>query len=99
MPDRCHPGGLLAFYAPSDSSYGRVALQCSSGIGISKWNIMSSGVHLGVVSIGIFCLFLNVFDSRAVSSGRVSRTGLRPYPRYMSSSLAPKWIEARVKKG
>ena len=71
----------------------------SSGIGVSEWILVSSGLHFRVIPVGIFCSSLDVFDSRAVSLGRVSRSGLRPYPRYMSSSLAPKWIEVRVKKG
>ena len=53
----------------------------------------------GVISVGIFCCTLHVSDFRVVSLGRVSRSGLRPYPRYVSSSLAPEWIEVRVKKG
>ena len=56
-------------------------------------------MHFKVISVGAFCWTLNVFDSRAVSLGRVSRSGLIPYARYMSSSLAPEWIEVRVKKG
>jgi hypothetical protein len=37
--------------------------------------------------------------SNVVSLGRVCRSGLRPYPRYISPSLAPEWIGVRVKKG
>ena len=71
----------------------------SSGIGISEWNLPSSGLHFRVISVGIFCRTLYVFDSRVVSLGRVSRLGLRPYARYMSSSLALELIEYQVKKG
>ena len=93
MPDRCHPGVTLGIL------YSEWILVWSSGIGISEWNIWSSGLHSKVVSVGIFSWPLNVFDFRAVSLGRASRSGLRPYPRYMSLSLAPEWIEVRVKKG
>ena len=33
-----------------------------------------------------------------MSLGRVSRSGLLPYPRYMSLSLVPEWIRVRVGK-
>ena len=49
--------------------------------------------HSEVISVGRCCCTLYVLDSRAVSLGRVSRSGLLPYPRYMSSSLGPEWIE------
>ena len=59
----------------------------------------SSGLHSEVITVGRCCCTLNVFDFRAVSLGRVSRSGPLPYPRYMSSSLAPEWIGVRVEKG
>jgi len=68
----------------------------SNGIGVSEWNCWSSGLHPEVISVGRCCCPLNVFDCRAVSLGRVSRSGLLPYPRYMSSSLAPEWFWVRV---
>ena len=48
---------------------------------------MSSGLHFKVISVGTLYWTLNVFDSREVSLDRVSRLGLRPYTRYMSSSV------------
>ena len=41
---------------------------------------------------------LNASGFRVMSLGRVSRSGLWPYPRSISSSLAPEWIEVRVKR-
>ena len=55
-----------------------------------------SGLHLEVIPVGRICCPLNVFDYRAVSLGRVLRSGILPYPRYMSSSLAPEWFWVRV---
>ena len=69
-----------------------------------EWNwvirveLLVEWVHSEVISIGKCCCTLNVFDFRAVSLGRVSRSGSLPYPRYMSSSLAPEWIGVRVEK-
>ena len=71
----------------------------SSGIGVSEQSLLSSESHFGVNLVDIPCWSLNAFDCRSVSLGGVSRSGLRPYPRYMSSSLAPEWIEIRVEKG
>ena len=42
---------------------------------------------------------LNIPDFKVMSLGRVSRSGLLPYPRYMSSSLALEWFRVRVEKG
>ena len=56
----------------------------------------SSEFYLEVTSVDRICCPLNVFDYRAVSLGGVLRSGLLPYPRYMSSSLAPKWFWVRV---
>ena len=40
---------------------------------------------------------LQVFNE--VPLGRTCRSGLWPYPRYISPSLAPEWIGVRVRKG
>ena len=68
----------------------------SNRIGLSEWNPWSSELHPEVISVNRICCPLNVFDCRAVSLGRVLRSGLLPYPRYMSSSLAPEWFWVRV---
>ena len=68
----------------------------SNGIGLSEWNCWSSGLHSEVISVGRRCCTSNAFTSRAMSLRMVSRSGLLPYPRYMSSSLAPEWIRVRV---
>ena len=59
-------------------------------------NPQSSGLSPVVISVGRICCPLNVLDCRAVSLGRVLRSGLLPYPRYMSSSLSPEWFWVRV---
>ena len=43
-------------------------------------------------------MLLNFFASRTRTLGRTYRSGLSPYPRSMSSSLAPEWIEVPVKR-
>ena len=61
-------------------------------------NLLSSGLYLRMIPVGILYWSLSAFDCRSVSLGGVSRSGLGPYPRYMSSSLAPECIEVRVEK-
>ena len=51
-----------------------------------------------VIPVGACCYVLNIVDLRVVSLGRASRPGLLPYPRCMSSSLAPEWIEVPGEK-
>ena len=58
----------------------------SNGIRLSEWDYRLSGLHSEVIPVGGCCCALNVVDLRVVSLGRVSRSGLLPYPRYMSSS-------------
>ena len=70
----------------------------SNGIGLSEWSCWSSGLHSEVIPVGGNDCALNDADIWVVSLGRASRLGPLPYPRYMSSSLAPEWIEDRVKK-
>ena len=68
----------------------------SNGIELSEWNCWSSGLYLEVIPVGRYCCPLNVFECRVMSLGGVSRSGLLPYPRYMSSSLALEWFRIRV---
>ena len=70
----------------------------SNGIGLSEWSCWSSELHSEVIPVGENCCALNAVDLRVVTLGRASWSGLLPYPRYMSSSLAPEWIEVRVRK-
>ena len=60
-------------------------------------NGRSSGLH-STPLLGPLYLLLNLFASRTRTLGRRYRSGLLPYPRSMSSSLAPEWIEVRVKR-
>ena len=47
-------------------------------------------------SVGVFLVIFRLWH--AVSLGRVYRSCLGPYPKYISPSLAPEWIGVRVKK-
>ena len=60
-------------------------------------NGRSSGLH-STPLLGPPRLLLNFFASKTRTLGRTYRLGLLPYPRSMSSSLAPEWIEVRVKR-
>ena len=60
-------------------------------------NGRSSGLHSTPLLSPLY-LLLNFFASRTRTLGRTYRSGLLPYPRSMSSSLAPEWIEVRVKR-
>ena len=90
MPDHCHPGVAL------DLLY-------------SEWFFVWLSEYSFVEWTWIFwveCLWSsewwypsNAYDFRPMSLGRVSRSGLWPYPRYMSSSLASEWFRVRVEKG
>ena len=69
----------------------------SSGIGVSEWNLLSSGLHVRMIPVSIHCWSLSAFDRRSVSLGGVSRSGQGPYPRYVSSSVGT--IEANATAG
>ena len=60
--------------------YGRMIISWSNGIGLSEWNCWSSGLHSEEIPVGGNCCALNVVDLWVVSLGRVSRSGLLPYP-------------------
>ena len=80
------------------SSARRVVLWSSDiNMGGRRVNGRSSGLH-PTPSLGPLYLLLNLFASRTRTLGRRYRSGLLPYPRSMSSSLASKWIEVRVKR-